>query len=239
MTYYEPLYSRIDAYTALRDQLPELETTEGLVRAAVAVSMHELEEADIFSVDSVIEGLAEQVRERVASNNPRALLAHAHCVLFDEARFRGNHGDYENPGNSYLPVVLKTRLGLPITLALLYKAVLHRLGVPVVGINAPGHFMAGVPARASGSYAAEGGISIVDVFSGGRLLTRAEALDRVAQTAGADLLLDERADLLPVATHKQWLLRIIRNLHNGFERRGQHDDRHAMAEMMRLVQTHA
>ena len=233
------MHCRLDAFTALRDELPELETTDGLVRAAVAVAMHELDldEADPLRVMTQLDDLADQVRGRVVGNAPRALLAHAHHVLFDEARFRGNLGDYDNAGNSYLPRVLKTRLGLPIMLTLVYKAVLERLGIPTVGINAPSHFLAGVPAVTVGSIVSKrDDLAMIDPFCGGILLSREEAIHRIAQNAGSDLLIDENVDLLPIATHKQWLIRILNNLHMGFDRRGQVDDSRAMSEMIWLVE---
>lgn len=238
MSFYEPMHCRLDAFTALRDELPELETTAGLVRAVVAVAMHELDhdEADPLRVTAALDDLAEQVQGRVVNNNPRALLAHAHFVLFEEARFRGNLGDYDNPANSYLPRVLKTRLGLPIMLTLIYKAVLERLGIPTYGINSPGHFLTAVPALAVGSITSQrDDLAIIDPFCGGTLLTRDEAINRIAKAADGDLLLDENVDLLPVATHKQWLTRILSNLHRGFDRRGQVDDSRAMSEMIWLV----
>ncbi|MFI4859697.1 MAG: transglutaminase-like domain-containing protein [Phycisphaerales bacterium JB063] len=234
MPLHEPLHCRLDAFTALRDQLPELNTTRGLVRSAVAVSMHELDHADIINVEIEIDDYARQVLERV--NNPknaRAVVAHTHEVLFEEARFRGNLGDYDNPRNSYLGSVLRTRLGLPITLALLYKAVLDGVGVPCFGINAPGHFLAALPADATSQVVGDDPITFIDPFAGGRLLTRDEALQRVLQTSPHALLDD---DPLPVATHKQWLLRIIRNLIAGFDRNEQHSDTAAMLEMTRMIE---
>lgn len=239
MSFYEPMHCRLDAFTALRDELAELETTDGLVRAAVAVAMHELDhdEADPLRVMMQLDDLADQVRGRVVGNSPRALLAHAHHVLFEEARFRGNLGDYDNTGNSYLPRVLKTRLGLPIMLTLVYKAVLERLGIPTCGINAPSHFLAAVPAVTVGSIVSKrDDLAMIDPFCGGILLSRDEAIHRIAQNAGSDMLLDENVDLLPVATHKQWLIRILNNLHMGFDRRGQVDDSRAMSEMIWLVE---
>lgn len=239
MSFYDPLHCRLDAFTALRDELADLETTDGLVRAVVAVAMHELDhdEADPLLVATQIDDLADQVRGRVVSDNPRALLAHAHHVLFEEARFRGNLGDYDSPGNSYLPRVLKTRLGLPILLTLVYKAVLERLGIPTFGINAPGHFLAAVPAVTVGSITSiRDDLALIDPFCGGTLLTREEAIHRIAKAADGDLLLDENIDLLPIATHKQWLIRILQNLHMGFDRRGQVDDSRAMSEMIWLVE---
>ena len=239
MSFYEPMHCRLDAFTALRDELVDLETTDGLVRAAVAVSMHEMDpdEADPLRVMTMLDDLADQVRGRVVGDSPRALLAHAHHVLFEEARFRGNLGDYDNPANSYLPRVLKTRLGLPILLTLVYKAVLERLDIPTFGINAPSHFLAAVPAVAVGSISSQrDDLALIDPFCGGKLLSRSEAVHRIAMNADGDMLLDENVDLLPLATHKQWLIRIITNLHMGFDRRGQVDDSRAMSEMIWLVE---
>lgn len=238
MSFYEPMHCRLDAFTALRDELIGLETTDGLVRAAVAVAMHELdpEEADPLRVMGMLDDLADQIRCRVVANDPRALLAHAHHVLFEEARFRGNLGDYDNQANSYLPCVLQKRLGLPILLTLVYKAVLERLDIPAFGINAPGHFLAAVPAAIVGSIVSKrDDLALIDPFCGGMLLSRDEAIQRIAQNADSDLLLDENMDLLPVATHKQWLTRILNNLHMGFDRRGQVEDSRAMSEMIWLV----
>ena len=71
-------------------------------------------------------------------------MAHLHDVLFDVVGFVGNVDDYYNPANSYLPNVLRTRRGLPITLVLIYKCVAEQLGLTVRGINSPGHFLASV-----------------------------------------------------------------------------------------------
>ena len=56
--------------------------------------------------------------------------------------FRGNSNDYYNADNSLLPRVIDTRLGIPISLTLLYMLVGNRCGVLVEGINFPGHFLA-------------------------------------------------------------------------------------------------
>lgn len=220
----------------LRDQLDALDTTAGLVRAAVAVSMHQLDDADPQAVETALDDLAEQVQGRLSSDQPRAIVAHAHHVLFDEARFRGNVGDYDQPDNSYLSRVLQTRLGLPITLTLVYKAVLERLGVRVLGVNAPGHFLAAVRGEVVGDLKHPDAMAIIDPFAGGKLLSRDQAIDRVVQATGGDLVLNASVDFLPIATHTQWLMRLARNLAMGFERRGQLDDANAMAEMMRLIE---
>ena len=66
---------------------------------------------------------------RVRGNQQQALLAHLHQFLFEEQGFAGNSNDYYNPFNSYLPALLQTKLGLPISLSLIYKLVAERLGL--------------------------------------------------------------------------------------------------------------
>ena len=61
--------------------------------------------------------------------------------LFGELGLAGNEQDYYNPQNSCLNQVLETRMGIPITLCVVYMEVGRRLGVKVDGIGAPGHFL--------------------------------------------------------------------------------------------------
>ncbi len=61
--------------------------------------------------------------------------------LFVGEGFTGNRDAYYDPRNSYLDQVLERRLGIPITLAVLALSVGRRLGVPVVGVSMPGHFL--------------------------------------------------------------------------------------------------
>ena len=233
-----PLHCRAAAFDTLADELDGLDTTRGLVRCATAVAMHRLTDADPDRVEADLQTLTQSISDRLRSDDPRAVLAHAHAVLFDEARFRGNAEDYYDPRNSYLPAVLTRHLGLPITLTLVYKAVLERLGLRVVGVNAPGHFLAGVVGQTpeGGASAGRPGVAmVVDPFHGGRVLNRAEAFRLIEQATGGGM--PDEESLLHPATHTQWLVRIIQNLAACFDRLGQTDDLHAMLEMRALVET--
>src|SRR5207253_2280148 len=102
---------------------------------------------------------------------------------------------YYSPANSYLPEVLRTRRGLPITLVLIYKCVAERIGLEVQGINSPGHFLAAVRRGERNKNAEKrGGWMYVDPFYGGELLNRDDVCRRIAETTG----------LLP-ADSGQWL----------------------------------
>jgi regulator of sirC expression with transglutaminase-like and TPR domain len=79
-----------------------------------------------------------RVPEDTAEDRVR-VLAH---FMGGQLGFQGNTDDYYNPDNTLLPWVIATRLGIPITLTLLYMLVGVRCGLQVDGINFPGHFLA-------------------------------------------------------------------------------------------------
>ncbi|MEM8737736.1 MAG: transglutaminase-like domain-containing protein [Planctomycetota bacterium] len=224
-----PLHCRPEAFETLADELDALDTTRGLVRCAVAVSMHELDTTGPDEVEARLDALAASIAQRLSSDQPRAVLAHAHAVLFDEAGFTGDTEDYYHPRNSYLACILDKKQGLPITLALIYKAVLETLGLETRGINAPGHFLAAVRDHPDKPRV------LIDPFHGGKLLTREEAFTRIETIAGGSVIRDDA--LLRPASHVEWLVRIIQNLVAAFDRLGRRDDMAAMTEMRTLVES--
>ncbi|MEP7356861.1 MAG: transglutaminase-like domain-containing protein, partial [Anaerolineales bacterium] len=64
--------------------------------------------------------------------------------LFNQAGYQGNADDYSDPRNSYLNQVLERRLGLPISLSVIFLEVGWRLQLPVAGVGLPGHFIVSV-----------------------------------------------------------------------------------------------
>ena len=55
--------------------------------------------------------------------------------------FAGDRSEYYDPRNSYLHHVLEHRRGIPITLSIVTIEVARRVGIPIVGIGMPGHFV--------------------------------------------------------------------------------------------------
>src|SRR5262249_6316559 len=121
--------------------------------------------------------------------------------LFADRGFHGSRADYYNRSNSYLNEVLEDREGLPITLSVLYLELARRLGVKVVGIGLPGHFVVQhVPAQDAGE--------LIDVYEGGQPLSRDEA-DKKVRALARRPLKDE--DLAPV-TKRAIVVRMLHNL---------------------------
>lgn len=223
----QPIHCRPRAYETLAHQMPVIETPEGLLHGSIALAMHDRPDIAPDTVEPHIDKLAQRVRRRVRGDQPRALLAHLHAVLFEEDGFQGNADDYYDPVNSYLPTVLESRRGIPITLSLIYKCVADRVGLRAYGINAPLHFLVGV------KLAPREPMLLIDPFFAGRALSHAEAFEHISQIAGQRIEPDEQ--LLPIATHRQWLLRMLRNLLGIFEKRGQPEQMAAMLELASLL----
>jgi regulator of sirC expression with transglutaminase-like and TPR domain len=221
-----PQYCHPTAFAWFQESLRTLDTTDGLVRATVAISRHRLADADPEKVLQQLDAFADQVNGRVRNRSTQALLAHLHAVLFDEAEFRGNANEYYHPRNSFLPAVLESRQGIPITLVLIYKAVAERVGIPVQGLNCPAHFLAEV--------VADDERLLVDPFHRGITLSYAEARERLEQLSNAPL--PDDAHVFSVATHAQWLARILRNLQNVFSMTGNSRDLQAMSELLALLE---
>ena len=141
MPFVQPKACKPAAFDALARQLPAVETSNGLLRAAVAISMHELPDVNTLDIERRVLSIASRVRSRLRGFQRRAVLAHLHAELFDRLRWIGNRANYYDSANSYLPVVLETGTGIPISLSLLYCVIARRVGLRADGINAPGHFL--------------------------------------------------------------------------------------------------
>jgi len=229
-----PAYCHPAAYAAFAAEMPRVATTRGLFRAAFAIARHEHPSADVVQGEATIAELAATVERRVRSPSVEAKLAHLHDVLFDIVGFVGNVEDYYNPANSYLPDVLRSRRGLPITLALVYKCVAEAVGLKVHGINSPGHFLAAVESAATGpERPGNNRWMYVDPFYGGELLDRDDVCRRIEETTGlADA---DSSQWLVAATHRQWLARMLNNLQAVFAHAGRERDLYAMQELQSLL----
>jgi regulator of sirC expression with transglutaminase-like and TPR domain len=222
MTLSEPVYCRPEAYQYFLEQMPVLWTSQGLLRAAIAVSMHALDDACPAQIESRIHQLSGRAVSLADGPEPSAVRAAVHQVLFEDLDFGGESDNYYRALNSYVGAVLNSRRGLPITLSLIYKMVGEGAGLRIAGVNAPGHFMVRVRT--------ETGWQIVDPFYGGEILTRDQVfarLDRIAQR-----LLPRTDELLAAPTHVQWLYRLIGNLRQVFQSEDGRDDLAAMNELL-------
>ena len=220
-----PLCCSPDAFNLLTRQVAAIESPDALVHGATAIAMHQVESIEVAEVDATLQRYADTIRSRVRGSQPQALLAHLHDVLFDEEQFTGNQDDYYNTANSYLPEVLRTKRGLPISLSLIYKVVAERLGLRAWGVGLPGHFLCGIEV--------EGKVTLVDPFAQGRIITVDEAHARMQEMLGPDVEWSD--ELLQPVSNRHWLTRMLQNLLHTFGNSGHFADVAAVLEMEMLL----
>jgi len=141
----------------------------------------------------------------LASLSPEAQADAISAHLYETHGFRGNEADYYDPRNSLLPDVLDRKLGIPITLALVYCEVARRLGVHARGVSFPGHFLVRVDSRRTDDEPVA-----VDCFFGGRRLDE-PGLQRLLERAAPSQKLDLGEHLAP-ASSRTMLVRMLINI---------------------------
>lgn len=68
-------------------------------------------------------------------------LVRLRAFMFEELGFRGDVHDYYSPENSLLHAVMQRRLGIPLTLGIVFMELGWRIGLRFEGVGFPGHFL--------------------------------------------------------------------------------------------------
>lgn len=214
-----------------RSQLAKLlsgaESDLNLAEAALLVAAEEYPQLPTGPYLRRLELLAERVRDRLSEETaPLVLLQELSRVLFEEEGFRGNAEAYYDPRNSFLNDVLDRRVGIPITLSVVYLEVGWRLGLPLVGVNFPGHFLV--------RYEGEAVRILIDPFQAGELKFEDEAQTLLDRVYGGSVPL--QPEYLRAATKKDIIVRILANLKSIYL--NARDEVRALAAVDRLLLAH-
>jgi regulator of sirC expression with transglutaminase-like and TPR domain len=174
-----------------------------LADAALAVAAEEYPNLDAGKYVARLNALATRVRLHAPEPvRAASVLMAVRTVLFEEEKFRGNDEDYYDPRNSFLNEVLDRKLGIPISLSILYIEVARRAGLQLQGVGFPGHFLV--------KYAPDAGPEVfIDAYNGGEVLSTDECLARFkAASHGRPIEPRHLAGVGP----KQILARMLHNL---------------------------
>src|SRR5215469_13291840 len=139
-----------------------------LARGALLIAKEEYPDLDVELYIDKLATLAREAEPIVRAGEDTVervqLLSH---FLFELKGFEGNAENYNDPRNSFLNDVINRRLGIPITLSVVYLEVGRRLGINLYGVSFPTHFLV--------KAVDERGELIIDPFVGGKIL----ALDEI------------------------------------------------------------
>jgi regulator of sirC expression with transglutaminase-like and TPR domain len=191
--------------TVQRDLSKLLEADEekiDLLQAALLIARIDNDEIEVDAylaeVDRIVADIRETLKEKA---DEAAKLAAVDKVMFQELGFHGSRTNYYNSSNSYLNEVIDDREGLPITLSVLYMEIARRVGVNVVGVGLPGHFVVRHEPKT-------GKKQLIDPFDGGKRLSRKEADEMVKSMTGRPL--EDR--FLATQSKRDILVRMLHNL---------------------------
>ncbi|MCG8367271.1 MAG: SirB1 family protein [Pseudanabaenales cyanobacterium] len=174
-----------------------------LAAAALYIAQEAYPDLDPQEYLNVLDVMAAAAKERLpAEPYPLKIIQALNRYLFDELKFSGNSLDYYNPRNSFLNEVIDRRIGIPITLSLVYLEIAKRLDFPMAGVGMPGHFLI--------RPLIEEMTVFVDPFNQGEILFEEDCQERLKQMFGASVQL--QPEFLEPIQSKLFLVRILTNL---------------------------
>jgi regulator of sirC expression with transglutaminase-like and TPR domain len=179
-----------------------------LFEAAASIAQDEYPDLDIQQVLGDVDQMLSRVKRRCnADAGPLQRLRTLNQFFFRDMGFGGNVNNYYDPDNSYINAVLRTRRGIPISLAVLWLELATGLGLKARGVNFPGHFMVKVNLP--------NGQVVIDPFTG-QSLSREDLSERLEPYKRRNGLVDD-FDVpvglyLQAATPRDILARLLRNL---------------------------
>ncbi len=181
-----------------------------LALASLYIAAEDAGDVDVCRYMGILSGIAERLRYQ--NWKRRSLYGAVYAIndlLFDKMGFQGNPRDYYDIRNSHFNEVLDRKLGIPITLSVLYIEVAKRLGIKLRGANMSGHFLVIAGHGASLIY--------IDPFREGRIYSRWECLqatrrDGALQPNDPKALDRLQRAYLPEASNKAILARMLNNI---------------------------
>ncbi|MEO8664134.1 MAG: transglutaminase-like domain-containing protein [Ignavibacteria bacterium] len=131
--------------------------------------------------------------------------------LFFEKGFIGNPENYYEPDNSFLNTVIDTKLGIPISLSVIYILIARKINIPITGVNLPGHFII--------KYKKGSDEFFIDPFNKGVIISMKEATEFVKKI-GMSKEDFHNIPYLKETTDTEIILRVMRNLVEIFKKNG-------------------
>jgi regulator of sirC expression with transglutaminase-like and TPR domain len=190
---------------------PDLQMTiDHLLEGALAIAGEEYPRMDLGHYREMCDRMVADLRSRVAKiNYPLKVIQEINQYLFVEQGFSGNDRDYYDPRNSFINDLLDRRLGIPLTLSLVYMLIGDRLGFPMDGISFPGHFIIRPQHRDLEIF--------IDPYNKGEILFPEDCAAKLKQLYGYEMPL--QPEYLEPVSIRRILERLLNNLKMIYLRR--------------------
>lgn len=177
-----------------------------LAEGALLIAAAEYPDLDVSTYQQQLVALGDTLKRRLRPDiGPTESILALNRYLFDELGYHGAADDYYDPRNSFLNDVLDRRIGIPISLSILYIVIGRKLGLALEGVSFPGHFLVRCPVR--------DGTVVLDPYHKGISLGIADLQKRLAPLQnGTPPSRPEVANMLMPASNREILARVLRNL---------------------------
>lgn len=190
-------------YLAFSEAIARPDQEIDLARVSLLIAAQEYPGLDSARYLAQLDTLAENAKDYAAqADEPYRLLACINYVLFSAEGFKGNQDDYYDPRNSFLNCVLERKMGIPITLSVVYMEVARRVGLEVKGVGFPGHFLVTTQCDEQPLF--------IDSFNGGRIVTQKDLQALLDRIYGGRLKV--RSDFLVPISRRQIIERMLNNM---------------------------
>ncbi len=209
----EEFSQHYSSYQAFEELVIGENTAIDMAKAALLIATIEYPHLEVEQCLARLDALARRVRVILGlplidshipeEMTPLMVIDAINKVLFEEELFHGNESDYYNPNNSFLNKVLDDRVGIPISLSLLYIEVGKRVGLQIEGVGLPFHFVVCCTLPTE--------ILYIDPFERGLLLSEQDCRERIRRMSHNKLTRLPHHFFEPVKP-KQLLVRMLGNL---------------------------
>jgi regulator of sirC expression with transglutaminase-like and TPR domain len=201
-------------------------TIENLARGALLIALEDYPGLDIGGYLDELDALATRVERRCTAGEPPVFrLGHLHAELFDTDGYRGDTQTYYDPRNACLNEVIDRKLGIPITLSIVFLHVATKIGLAASGVGLPGHYIVKVQFELNEVY--------VDPFHAGATLTIPEIGTLLQQLSGGNTQL--ASEHLRAWSGRETLHRVLANLASMWSRAGEARRASSARERMELL----
>ena len=173
-----------------------------LAEAALRIAADEYPRLRVKSYLKILDEWSETLRRKFRGLSPAMQIDRLNEWLFETMRFSGNEEDYYDPKNSFLNDVIDRRMGIPISLSVIYLEMAWALGLEAAGISFPGHFLVRVIAEGKPLY--------VDTFHKGKIMTTDGCMQFLRELTEGELQFQD--SFLLTVSKRDILARMLRNL---------------------------
>lgn len=197
-----------------------------LADAALLLAAADHPDAALDTARARLTGLVLRLQREAAGVDTAAARARVLSELIAHTlEITGDAADYDNPANADFLVLLDRKLGLPVTLSILYVALARRVGWTADPLGLPGHVLVRI--------GDEPVTALIDAFDGGRLLGPSglgAVLTRVLGGSGT-----VEADHLVPLSNRATLVRLLSNQATRARRAGDVARALTLHERMTLI----